>query len=138
MKSVKFRAWDKERKEYLSGGHVLLVVPQGRGERQTTLCLDLFEHPDRYRERFDLEQFTGLHDKVEREIYEGDIIEIDHDLGEKSKTTVVFQDGGFVVEDDFGEADLLTVGWAIEAWDAAGDTYTVIGNIHENPELLKL
>lgn len=88
-------------------------------------------------------QFTGLSDKNGKEIYEGDLLRItpDTDLLDPEVVQVYFKDGGFIVEYDFTESDLLTatppIGWAIDHWDAGGDKYEVIGNIHENPELLK-
>lgn len=127
---IKFRAWDKERMEYLSGGHVLIVVPQGRGERATTLCLDIFEHPDRYRERFYIEQFTGLHDKNGREIYEGDILREDH-YGDPSLFTVEWDQlwARFVLRHDKRAIQY-------PEWNR-GVLMEVIGNIHENKEMMK-
>lgn len=82
-------------------------------------------------------QFTGLHDKNGKEIYENDIVKMTSPYGDSHTVCEIrFMDGGFVVEADgwFGESgsDLTTVGWAIEE----GIEIEVIGNIHESPELL--
>lgn len=80
-------------------------------------------------------QLTGLPDKNGREIWEGDIIEASDFLLGDSFTkanigSVVFNDGGFKVTNEHKNATRLT-NEAIEGYSVA-----VIGNIHDNPELL--
>lgn len=61
-------------------------------------------------------QFTGLHDKNDKEIYEGDIVKTRYGKG-----MVEFRNGQFVYDkslNDFNETE-------------------VVGNIYENLELLK-
>jgi len=69
-------------------------------------------------------QFTGLLDKNGKEIYEGDF------LGEDEKAEVKFENGAFRVR-----------GWVIGEWlgkiEMRGKDTSIIGNIYENPELLK-
>lgn len=73
-------------------------------------------------------QFTGLHDKNGKEIYEGDIIETY--IG--SVYFVDFNYGGYCLAEfgHTGDADKL-----IGTYDPS-NYLTVIGNIYENPELL--
>lgn len=73
-------------------------------------------------------QFTGLKDNNSKEIYEGDVV-FDED-GEYSKTCVIDWDdesGGF-----FGKALEDNDTYSMVEIDGV-----VIGNIYENPELLK-
>jgi hypothetical protein len=68
-------------------------------------------------------QFTGLKDKNGREIFEGDIVRFDGHMNEdKFVAAIEFREGKFCDSN---------YGWEI------GKYREVIGNIYENPELLK-
>ena len=71
-------------------------------------------------------QFTGLFDKNGKEIYEGDIQGVPED-SDFLHEIVIFEDGCFSVEDDYTSVTLNTV-----------DTQyrTIVGNIHDNPDVL--
>jgi len=73
-------------------------------------------------------QYTGLLDKNKTEIYDGDLINIVED-GEPIIQIINWHDGGFFRTDAYG-ADIH-----VEGYEAMCH-YKVIGNIHENPELL--
>jgi uncharacterized phage protein (TIGR01671 family) len=66
------------------------------------------------------QQFTGLKDKNGKEVYEGDIV----DYGNGRNKVVEFIDGCFCICGITAMPKLMTL-------------YPVIGNIYENPELLK-
>ncbi len=85
-------------------------------------------------DEFDIEQFTGLLDKNGVEIYEGDIaryklvFHLDEEL--EWILPVRFQNGAFSpipVNDIIDEDD-----W----YSSRIKDYEIIGNIHQNPELL--
>ena len=77
-----------------------------------------------------LSQFTGLKDKNDKEIYEGDILK--WGLGEdKTLTTIEFFDGAFrFAGDQVVQEDECLGDYGFEQYGE------VIGNIYENPELL--
>ena len=68
------------------------------------------------------EQFTGLRDKNGKEIYEGDIVR-----GPGFGAVSVYFDGGRFCLYFLGD----------EYWNEYADKIEIIGNIHENPELLE-
>ena len=109
MREIKFRYWNDQAKKY----HY--------GQEQVLACLSqqitgLYNHEaDGCR----FEQYTGLHDKNGREIYEGDKVKDAYD----NYGAVYWEGTGFVILDHSGAID-------------SGTPWEVIGNIHENPELL--
>ena len=137
---LKFRAWDKVNKIMLVVNNICNlsweskfiegyeVVPDPKGKHE-------YELIDR---RIDLEytilmQSTGLFDKNDKEIFEGDIVRISMRIGKSTTTSI-----GAV------EFDKFEVCFRIR--NELGGHYVtmfhvryfeVIGNIYENPELLE-
>ena len=70
-------------------------------------------------------QYTGLTDKNGKKIFEGDILYDDYN---EDNCLIIFQEGGFdIVEDN--------ICWHCQDCDMSD--FEIIGNIHDNPELLK-
>ena len=124
-REIKFRAWDKEYEEYMNGYDVLLKYNGSVISRYALVTFDT-DMPV----NVIIEQYTGLEDKNGKEIYEGDIV-LDYYDG----------DDAFVVEWDKDTASFRLTGTDNIASVSFDNFYSdkdleVIGNIHENPELL--
>ena len=84
-------------------------------------------------------QYTGLTDKNGKKIFEGDILKVERDFwhGENKKEREIFI--SVVCYDersaDFGLKGAKYMNLTMHRFK--GDYQTVIGNIHDNPELLK-
>jgi len=80
-------------------------------------------------EEFIIMLFTGLKDKNGKEIYEGDIIEFKKSgAHETTVVKIVFSEGRYLGRHD-GDPDKFY-------YDIHYSNKKIIGNIHENPELL--
>lgn len=142
-RNIKFRGQDENGK-WLYGGYYTL--PDGEGGSIHRIAADYstkgkFEFHDVVVKPETVGQFTGLTDRNEKKIYEDDIVEWQQYsfTGQKTETIkgVVYFDtdcGAYGLRTDLVE-DFFWLKIFYNEVDL-GDI-TVIGNIHDNPELLK-
>lgn len=128
MREIKFRAW-------VGDGYMY----EPTIDFATMECIDVYtdytcdEDGEEYpvdvigRDKWEIEQFTGLRDKNGREIYEGDIVVVENWCFHAPVVVVEWEDErtGFIP---------FSINSSEEY--ANGDDCQVIGNIHENPELV--
>ena len=117
MKEIKFRAWDKRFNKMDFGSGALLLRINNTD----------FSEPM---------QFTGLHDKNGKEIYEGDIL---HWYTIYAKENRVVNDYKLAVYfDEECPGYYVKINKITERlFQSRMKYFEVIGNIYENPELLK-
>ena len=149
MRDIKFRAWDKYKKEMHIVSEMNWNIFSEEIEIISTGYKDnscLAYNRNHSSEKCDIGaleimQYTGLKDEKENEIYEGDIIDFSYDMFVGNfdtfiaKGVVVFDEGAFYVE--LFENERTTKDEAYLLYGINIDTIEVIGNIYDNPELLE-
>lgn len=80
-------------------------------------------------------QFTGLHDKNNKEIYEGDILKVYYHGKSKVFGVVRFAESRFFIDDDFMRNDLNVKTPMADMFSHY--QFEVIGNIYDDGRLLK-
>ena len=154
-REIKFRVWDRALNKMITKENVKgLLDTVNTGDLDTDYTysrdewypaydiltiFDYFEDiEDRYIEdtstkRFELMQYTELHDKNGKKIYEGDVVYCQTKFG-KAKAIIKFIDGKFVA---YWNSALTHPenGHHIACYEI-NKRFEVIGNVFENPELL--
>ena len=132
MRTIKFRIWDKNNKIML---YEFLIAQDD---------MDICNIPSYYKE-YEWLQFTGLKDKNEKEIYEGDIVEYNGAYAEDKKPHNLlveyhnkqgvghWNSASFVLKEKIKNKDVGRLGDFLCMPDI---TLEVIGNIYEDYKLL--
>lgn len=153
MREIKFRAWDKDSKQWVDG------FEQIEMDGEKCFTWDLLEGTSgKYKVIFndvlpniELMQFTGLHDKNGKEIFEGDIVkilerdwpsqldsfpELTHEqyLEKLTSTARVIFDYGCFKLSPISTKHCYYSDYA--GYTNRRDIFEIIGNIYENPELI--
>ena len=126
MREIKFRAWDKALKSWTNYSIYddLLMYYYKHAECWET---------DQEGERFILCQYTGLKDNEDREIYEGDIVKAISFARWIGVVKYSDENQAFI----FDDLDKKYRGKSTVFMNQFDDGFEILGNIYENPELLK-
>ena len=141
MREILFRAKRKDNKEWMEGFPIRIYDYGGKVWEmhpfETNFSVSCYVIPETICE------FTGKVDKNGMKIFEGDIFQLEDEI----VAVVIFKDGGFWLE-EYG----LCGTWTESGFDECGGGYGVIecepidwyflkdmeiiGNIHDNPDLI--
>jgi len=135
---IKFRAWDKKRKMMLRDYKQLYnIYLDLNGNIKVHQYLSAMDFETSHNNRFELMRYTGLKDKNGKEIYEGDILKSEYtSIGipkEKNCHPVFWGNGRWNCDHSINNC--------CKPW--RGDlndhhlSEEIIGNIYENPDLIK-
>ncbi len=122
-RELKFRIWDTQNKSFIKDPtryKSLAISCDGRGVYSG-------KYDDCVEDRYIIQQYTGLKDRNGKQIFEGDIVlsTCPKILNDNFSGEVIFDEGSFLVK--INNTDIRGV----------SDELEIVGNIFENPELLK-
>ncbi len=138
-REIKFRVWDKQTKQWFPIENAMGLVLNPKSTDLVFMTQSgPYKIPETNQEdgginRFILQQYIGVNDKNDKLIYEGDIVKFNYNTYEHEVQIeigeVYFEDGIFMFGRDLG--------FATNDCNFNTKSLEVIGNILENPELIK-
>ncbi|EOV3158282.1 TPA: hypothetical protein R5214_001407 [Campylobacter coli] len=145
LKDFDFRIWDNHNKKYIDNISYSIKKYQNENKVFLPFSIDLSEYGNNETfkdeiqipsNRVEIELWTGFYDKNGKKIYEGDILYYFKDCseGEVFKYQVLFKEGAFYLfesYDGFVDDEDLIAEFDLKELQ-------VMGNIHENKELLNV
>ena len=132
-REIKFRVWNNKAKQMLSSNDIAIMQTlNGKIYKLDVMgsnkeSLSYFQNNDVSND-YDLMQFTGLRDRDGKEIYEGDIIDHFALFG-----YLIFENGMFSISSS-ANTQFCNCKQPLAYHNVKN--MKVIGNIHQNPELL--
>ena len=123
MREIKFRAWDKENKKMMKVSSLSLENKEIAVRENGTYHFFRMKN-------LELMQYTGIKDKNDKEIYEGDILFF---RDENTKYVVVWQDTAFIIKSIEIRKYSEEMCWL----DDTEICCEIVGNIYENKNLLE-
>ena len=119
----KFRAWDKRKNKWVD--YPIYIDSEGNIYWQN------YERGLQEADDLIIMQYTGLKDKNGVEIYEGDLVEHDDDIGDGWET---YEPAEIVFDIDYAQ---FCFKWDVSNFLINYKNLKVIGNVYENPDLVK-
>ncbi|EOI2131566.1 YopX family protein [Campylobacter jejuni] len=135
LRDFDFRIWDEDNEEFYKNPSIF-KIKQIKGPHN--VVLSSYSHNERinfegYDRKFEVELFTRLYDKNGKKVYENDIVKAKNPFNYLEAKISIHKEGTFYLENKSGHY----MGSLIYLVEDEGYTIEIIGNIHENPELLK-
>ncbi|PJQ78516.1 YopX family protein [Campylobacter jejuni] len=138
LQDFDFRIWDKTKEEFLKKEPTLIKIDNerviaGRISRFYANTADITDMFIGNGNNLEIELWTGIYDKNGKKIYEGDIVKTKSPYDCFLAKVGIHKEGTFYLESKSRDY----IGSLIYLVKDEGYDTEIIGNIHENPELLK-